>query len=89
VINSPKGHGLFLAFYDQRRLQEKFSTEEETMKIIGIRTRQGGSNSQRGGTNGYYILVGMVIAVVALIAVGYFQDRSRDYHVHLPRIEVH
>lgn len=59
------------------------------MKLIGKWTRQGKNSNQRGGTNGYYIMIGMVIAVVVIIAIGYFQDRGHDFHVHLPRVEVH
>ena len=50
-------------------------------------------NSQKGGTKVGYVLLGIVLTIVVIFLIGYFQDRdhfgSHDWRIHIPHIEVH
>jgi hypothetical protein len=78
-----------LLFHGPKLSREKYSRERETMKLIGKWKPPSEISNQKGGTNGYYIMMGIVIAVVAIVVIEYFQDRGHDFHVHMPRVEVH
>lgn len=44
--------------------------------------------NQKGQTNMYYVVVGIVITLGVLFAVKYFHDRDNDIVIHPPHIEV-
>jgi hypothetical protein len=50
-------------------------------------TRKG--NNQKGETNMYYVVMGIVIALVIVVMVKYFHDHNNDITIHPPVINVH
>ena len=47
------------------------------------------NNSQKGGTNIGFVLMGIAITLVVMFAITHFKDRNNDITIHLPKIEVH
>jgi len=47
------------------------------------------SNNQKGVSNMYFVVVGVLITVGVFFAIKYFQDRNNDITIHLPKIEAH
>jgi hypothetical protein len=45
--------------------------------------------TQKGGANTNYILMGVVIAILVIYTVKYYNDHRDDVVVHPPHIEVH
>jgi hypothetical protein len=59
----------------------QFISEGEKMKFVRI--------AQKGEANAYYILWGVVIALLVVFGVKYHNDHRDDVVIHPPHIEVH
>ncbi len=46
-------------------------------------------NSEKGETNSYYIIVGVLLTICVIAAAKYFHDRNNDVEIHVPHVEVH
>jgi len=53
------------------------------MKLIG------GKISQKGETNFLYVVLGVFLAIGAIVAVKYYQDREHNITIHVPTVEAH
>jgi hypothetical protein len=61
----------------------EFSLEKDELETMLNRNRQ------KGVTSVNFLLLGVLIIFGAVFAFKYFQERSNDITIHLPRIESH
>ncbi len=47
------------------------------------------NGNQNGGSQIYYVIVGILIAIGIFFAVKDYHDRNGDVTIHIPRVEVH
>jgi hypothetical protein len=47
------------------------------------------SINQKGETNMYYVVVGVVLALAIFCVVKYFHDQDNGAVIQLPKVEVH
>jgi hypothetical protein len=81
--------GTILAFYAARRSRGIVPHERGNIKLIGKWTPPTHRIGQKGGANGYYILVGVFIALGFVVAMNYYHDRNNDFTIHVPQLGRH
>jgi hypothetical protein len=60
----------------------QFASKGEKMKLIkGL--------APKGETNGYYIILGVLIALAVIFVVKYHDDHKDDLTIHPPHIDLH
>lgn len=59
------------------------------MKLFGKWSPRIEGVNDKGEMRGYYVLVGVLVAVVAIAAFSYFRDHNSDIHIHVPKVEIH